>query len=325
MPEEVRALSSADVMRMYHRMWMIRKFEEAAGSLYTQGKVKGGIHASIGQEGVAVGVAFALEAGDFITSTHRGHGHHIAKGADLRRLMAEILGRETGCCKGRGGSMHVADFSIGSLGAYAVVGAGVPVAVGAALSLTLQKIQNVVAAFFGDGALGQGTVYESFNLASIWKLPVIFVCERNQYAVSTRTAHSVATTNLIPLAADFGMRGLRTDGKDVIATYAAAKEAADAARCGKGPLILECVTYRVAGHYFGEPQVYRTKEEVEEARRLCDPITYCGRTLREIYGLSAEELKTAEKDAEAEVEAAVAFALASPPPDPDSFAEYVYA
>jgi TPP-dependent pyruvate/acetoin dehydrogenase alpha subunit len=319
------ALSLGILKQMYRTMWIIRHFEETAGKLYRKGFVKGGIHASIGQEGVAVGVCTALRADDLITSTHRGHGHHIAKGADPRRLMAEVLGKDTGYCRGRGGSMHVAAFDIGSLGAYPIVASGVPVGIGAALSATMRGLDRLVVSFFGDGAMGQGTVHESLNLAALWRLPVIFLCENNRYAVSTCVDDSIAVKDRLALAAAYGVPGARVDGQDVRAVYQATVEAVEQARSGGGPSFIECQTYRFEGHYFGEPQVYRTREEVEEVRRSRDPIARLGAVLEAEHGLDSEELRALETEASKMVKEALEFAQQSPDPLPETYQEYVYA
>jgi len=318
-------LSLNALKQMYRTMWTIRRFEETAGNLYKKGLVKGGIHASIGQEGVAVGVCTALRPDDWITSTHRGHGHHIAKGADPKRLMAEILAKDMGYCRGRGGSMHVAAFDVGSLGASAIVAAGVPMGVGAALSATMQGMDRVVVSFFGDGALGQGTLYESLNLAAVWKLPVIFLFENNQFAVSTRIDQSVAVKDRQALADAYGLANACVDGQDVLAVYGAARKAVESARAGGGPGFIECQTYRFEGHYFGEPQVYRTREEVEEARRSRDPIARFRSVLEAEYGVNVEELQILETKAAKAVEEALGFAQQSPDPLPEAYKEYVYA
>jgi pyruvate dehydrogenase E1 component alpha subunit len=305
-------------------MWRIRRFEEAAGEYYRAGRLKGGIHASIGQEAVATGVCFALDPDDLITSTHRGHGHHIAKGADLNRLMAELLGRETGYNHGRGGSMHVAAFDIGSLGAFPVVASGVPVAVGAALSAKMQGLDRVVVAFFGDGAVGQGTLHESLNLAVVWALPVVFVCENNQFAVSMRQEQALAIRDKTTWAATYGAAAWSIDGQDVEAVYAAALQATRHARSGEGPAFIEAMTYRFEGHYFGEPQVYRTREEVNAERLYHDPVKLLHEKLL-AAGVDQAELDVLEQAAAGAVKEARAFAEASPDPDPNTFADYVYA
>ncbi len=322
-------LSLDTLKQMYRTMWTIRRFEEAAGKLYQKGLLKGGIHPSIGQEGVAVGVCTALRRDDWITSTHRGHGHHIAKGANLGRLMAEIMGKETGYCRGRGGSMHVAAFDAqglgGSLGAYPIVASGVPIGVGAALSAAMQGLDRVVVSFFGDGALGQGTLHESLNLAAVWKLPLIFLCENNLYAVSTPVSETIAVRDRTALAAAYGMPGLLVDGQDALAVYEATRAAVERARAGGGPSFVECQTYRFEGHYFGEPQVYRTREEVEEARRSRDPIVRLGAVLIEEHGVTEDELRALETEASQAVEASLEFAHKSPDPPPEEYREYVYA
>lgn len=312
---------------MYLTMWLIRHFEEKAGELFATGVLKkGGVHPSVGQEAVAVGVCSALRKDDWITSTHRGHGHHIAKGANLQRLMAELLGREDGYCKGRGGSMHVAAFEIGSLGAYAVVGEGVPIGSGAALSMRLQGSDQVVASFFGDGALGQGAVHEALNLASVWKLPIIFVCENNRIAVSTRTEETVAASRrLEALAKVHGMEGHSIDGQDVLLVYRTAQTAIERARRGEGPTLLDCWTYRFEGHYYGEPQVYRTREEIEDMRRSQDPIAKFESYLINQAIFFKKELKELQEMASDQVEDAAEYAQKSNEPDPETYRRFVYA
>jgi TPP-dependent pyruvate/acetoin dehydrogenase alpha subunit len=318
-------LSPDTLKQMYRTMWTIRRFEETAGKLYQKGVIKGGIHASIGQEGVAVGVCTALRPDDWITSTHRGHGHHIAKGADLGRLMAEIMGKDTGYCRGRGGSMHVAAFDVGSLGASAIVAAGVPMGVGAALSARMQGQDRVVVSFFGDGAMGQGTLHESLNLAAVWKLPILFLFENNQFAVSTRVDQSIAVKDRQALAGAYGLANACADGQDVLAVYEAVHTAVELARSGGGPSFVECQTYRFEGHYFGEPQVYRTREEVKEARRSRDPIARFGAILAAEQGIPEEELLALEAQASQAVEKARAFAQESPEPPVEAYKEFVYA
>ena len=314
-----------DLERMYLTMQVIRQFEEAVGKLYQKGLLKGGVHASIGQEAVAVGVCRALRPDDWITSTHRGHGHHIAKGADLDRMMAEIMGKATGYCRGRGGSMHMAAFEVGSLGAYPVVAAGVPVGVGAALSAVMQGLDRVTVSFFGEGALGQGTLHESLNLAALWRLPLIFLCENNQYAVSTPVSEAIAMRDRLALVAAYGISGALVDGQDVLAVYEATHAAVERARTGGGPSFIECQTYRFEGHYFGEPQAYRTREEVREARRSRDPITGLGTMLVQEHGVTEDELRALEAEASGAVEAALEYARECPEPPADDYREYTYA
>lgn len=310
---------------MLGKMYEIRFFEEAAGKLYRRGLLKGGVHACIGQEAVEVGISAQLQTDDFITSTHRGHGHHLAKGADPRRLMAELLGKETGYCKGRGGSMHVAAFEVGSLGAFPIVGAGVPSAVGAGFSIRHQGTDKVVVTYFGDGALGQGTVYEAMNLASIWKLPVIFACENNHFAVSSPVEDMIALKDAPAFAASLGFCGVRVNGQDILEVYRAAGEAVERARSGNGPTLLFLDTYRFEGHYFGEPEGYRNREEVQQARNEIDPIPLFRGRLLESGALTPEIAQEIEQAARLAVAEALAFAESSPEPDPEEYGKYVYA
>jgi pyruvate dehydrogenase E1 component alpha subunit len=320
------ALPERDLaLEILRKMYLIRFFEQAAGQLYQQGKVKGGVHPYIGQEAIATGVCAGLRPEDLITSTHRGHGHHIAKGADLGRLMAEILGKASGYCAGRGGSMHVAAFEVGSLGAFPILASGAPVAVGAALSARLHQRDLVVVAFFGEGALGQGTLHEAINMAAIWKLPVIFVCENNQYAVSTDCRDSLAIQEPVRLAEAYGIAGEDLDGQDLLAVMATSSRAITRARSGAGPYLLHARSVRFEGHYFGEPQSYRTREEVQIARQSRDPITLFQSRLSEGGGFLEAEFQAVAEDARAAVEAALAFAEQSPQPDPEEVARYVYA
>jgi TPP-dependent pyruvate/acetoin dehydrogenase alpha subunit len=310
---------------MYQCMWRIRHFESAAGNLYKQGLIKGGIHASIGQEAVSVGVAFAMQKGDWFASTHRGHAHHIAAGAGLNRMMAEIRAKETGYCKGRGGSMHIAAFDVGSLGAYPLVAGGIPIAVGAALKEKMTGTDRIAVTYFGDGALGQGTTFECLNLATVWKLPVIFVCENNQLAVATTYEDASAIHDFEQLGDTFGMPGSSVDGQSVLDVYAAAQKAITRARAGEGPTFLECRTHRFEGHYFGEPQLYRTREEVEKLRHTRDPIVLFEQHLLAEKLSDPEKLKQLAETASDEVQGALRFAEESPDPDPHTFEEYVYA
>jgi pyruvate dehydrogenase E1 component alpha subunit len=272
-----------------------------------------------------VGVCACLRPTDLITSNHRGHGHHIAKGADIQRLMAELLGKSNGYCAGRGGSMHVAAFEVGSLGAYPILASGVPIAVGAALSGSQLKRDYVVVSFFGEGALAQGTLHEAMNMAVIWKLPVIFVCENNQYAVSTHVSQAIAFDRISTLADAYSISGYEVDGQDIFAVMEAAGSAVDRARSGGGPSLLHARTYRFEGHYFGEPQVYRTKEEIQEARQTLDPIKRMCARLFECRLLTQPEADVIERSAQEAVGEALKFAQASPEPDPEEYTRYVYA
>jgi pyruvate dehydrogenase E1 component alpha subunit len=309
--------------QMLRKMLEIRFFEEKVFDLYGQNLVPGTIHLYAGEEAVAVGVCSALRKDDFITSTHRGHGHCIAKGADLKRTMAEILGKETGYCKGKGGSMHIADFSVGMLGATAVVGAGLPIAAGAGLSAKLRGTDQVVACFFGEGASNQGTFHESLNLASAWSLPVIFVCENNLYAMGTRQSRIMKIANIADRAVGYGMPGIIADGNDVLAVYATASKAVERARNGEGPTLIECKTYRHKGHSRVDPAKYRAKEEVEEWLAK-DPIRRLEDRAVQDHILTKDEIENIEREAMAKVEEAVKFAVESPYPAPEEALEDVY-
>jgi len=317
-------LSKEKFVEMYKRMLEIRFFEEKVFDLYAQNLVPGTIHLYLGEEAVAVGVCSLLKKDDYITSTHRGHGHCIAKGAELKRTMAEILGKKTGYCKGKGGSMHIADFKIGMLGATAVVGAGLPIAVGAGLSAKLRKTDQVVACFFGEGASNQGTFHESINMASIWKLPVIFVCENNLYAMGTRQSTVMAIENVADRAVAYGIPGVVVDGNDVLAVYEATQRAVERARKGEGPTLIECKTYRHKGHSRVDPAKYRPKEEVEEWLAK-DPIKRFKEKLLQTNTLTEPEIQQIEKEVSAEIEEAVKFAMESPYPAPEEALEDVYA
>jgi pyruvate dehydrogenase E1 component alpha subunit len=317
-------LSKEKFVEMYKRMLEIRFFEEKVFDLYAQNLVPGTIHLYLGEEAVAVGVCSVLRKDDYITSTHRGHGHCIAKGAELKQTMAEILGKKTGYCKGKGGSMHIADFKIGMLGATAVVGAGLPIAVGAGLSAKLRKTDQVVACFFGEGASNQGTFHESINMASIWKLPVIFVCENNLYAMGTRQSRVMAIENVADRAVAYGIPGVVVDGNDVLAVYEATQRAVERARKGEGPTLIECKTYRHKGHSRVDPAKYRPKEEVEEWLAK-DPIKRFKEKLLQTNTLTESEIQQIEKEVSDEIEEAVKFAMESPYPAPEEALEDVYA
>jgi TPP-dependent pyruvate/acetoin dehydrogenase alpha subunit len=311
---------------MFTRMVTIRQFEETAIDLFKRGMVKGAVHPYIGQEASAVGVCLSLRERDLIAGTHRSHGHNLARGADPKRVLAEIKGKETGYCKGRGGSMHVAAFEVGSLGALAIVGAGMPIAVGAALGFRMQGCDSVAVPFFGDGAANTGNFHESLNLAAIWDLPIVFVLENNRYAVSTSVDYATKVDDLSVRAVAYGIPGLRVDGNNVLEVYEAASEAVERARRGKGPTLLVTETYRIEGHYAGEPQVYREGSEVEQWRsRAKDPIVrfraYCVSKL----GIDEDELESIDAAVDLEMEEAVRFALESPEPDPATAMDYVYA
>jgi pyruvate dehydrogenase E1 component alpha subunit len=318
------ASGAAQTTAMLRTMLLIRAFEEKADELFALGRVHGTMHLSIGQEAVPVGVCAALRPDDYILSTHRGHGHCLAKGADVRRMMAEFLGKETGYCRGRGGSMHIADLGTGNLGANGIVGGGLPISTGVGLSIQLRKTNQVCVAFFGEGAAAEGAFHETLNLAAIWRLPVVYVCENNQYAMSMPARRALAVERVAQRAAAYAMPGRTVDGMDVLAVHAAADEAVARARAGDGPSLLECVTYRYKGHSKSDRQRYRPREEVEAWRRR-DPIAALRDRLLAEGALSEADAARLEATARAAVEEAVRFAETSPEPDPATLLDGVYA
>ncbi|MCS6825237.1 MAG: pyruvate dehydrogenase (acetyl-transferring) E1 component subunit alpha [Caldilinea sp.] len=315
-PERLRAL--------LHQMMLIRAFEEAAEQLYLQGLIHGTMHLSVGQEASAVGACAALRPTDYILSTHRGHGHCIAKGARVDLMMAEFFGKETGYCRGRGGSMHMADVDTGNLGANGIVAGGVPMAAGVGLSIRMQQQDRVVLVFFGDGATNEGAFHESLNLAAIWNLPVIYFCENNQYAMSMAIARASKVEKLSDRACAYGIPGVTVDGNDLLAVYCATKEAVERARSGGGPTLIEAQTYRWKGHSKSDKQRYRTKEEVK-AWQERDPIARLAQKMLEASLLTEADLQHLQARVDEEIAAAVAFAKASPEPDPATIFEGVYA
>lgn len=305
---------------LYRTIKLIRRFEERCIELVKAGEILGGIHPYTGQEAVAAGVCAALRPDDVITSTHRGHGHVLAKGADPAGMMAELAGRVTGLNKGRGGSMHAADVSLGILGANGIVGAGAPIATGAAWAAVRAESDRVAVSFFGDGAVSQGVVLESFNLASLWRLPVVFVCENNGYS-STVTVEDLVAGSITGRAEAFGIPAASVDGMDAEAVFAATRECTERARAGGGPAFLECRTYRFDVHHTWEHRSfvrYRTKEQVDEGRRR-DPVRIQGERIADTDRVRVDE------EVEAVLESAVRFALDSPKPDPADALKYLYA
>ncbi|NBK90502.1 thiamine pyrophosphate-dependent dehydrogenase E1 component subunit alpha [bacterium 1XD21-13] len=309
--------------RIYQNMNRIRCFEMKAVSLFESNKLRGSVHLYVGEEAVAATVCSHLSDEDYIASTHRGHGHCIAKGATLDGAMAELMGKATGYCKGRSGSMHIADLSKGNLGANAIVGGGIPIATGAALASKMQNNGRVSVSFFGDGASNEGTFHESLNLAAVWKLPIIFVCENNLYGISVPAWQSTSVKDISVRGAAYGIPGVTVDGNDVEAIDEAFHTAYERARSGEGPTLIECKTYRWLGHWTGDPQPYRTREEVEEWKQKCPIKRYRSKLLEE--GLfTAEELEQIEKSAQEEADRAAEFALSSPDPDPASLLDDVF-
>ncbi len=317
-------LSKEKKIAMYQDMLKIRLFEEKVFELYGQNIVPGTIHLYAGEEAVAVGVCTNLRKEDYIVSTHRGHGHCIAKGARLDKTMAEILGKKTGYCKGKGGSMHIADFSIGMLGATAVVGAGIPIATGAGLSIKLRGTDQVAACFFGDGASNQGTFHEGVNMAAIWKLPVLFICENNLYAMGTHQRRVMLVKHVMERAVAYGIPGVCVDGNNVLEVYEATLEACKRARNGDGPTLIECKTYRRKGHSRWDPATYRPKGEVDEWLNK-DPIQRMKKHLIVDGVFSESKLIEIEEEVMNSIEEAVKFALDSPFPQPEEALEDVYA
>jgi pyruvate dehydrogenase E1 component alpha subunit len=318
-----QALDKARLLRMYEQMQTIREFEERAGKEFAAGKVPGFVHLYAGEEAVAVGVCSNLTDDDFITSHHRGHGHCIAKGVDIREMVAELLGREAGACRGKGGSMHIADVHKGMLGANGIVGGGFPLATGAGLTAKTNGRGQVAVCFFGDGAANQGTFHESLNLAGIWQLPVIYVAENNGYAESTPVTYHMSCRDIAERAAGYHMPGVTVDGLDVLAVYEAAGEAIARARRGEGPSLIECKTYRYHGHFEGDTITYRTKEEVDSYRAR-DPIQRLRAFMLERGFATAPELEAIDRQVQEKIDDAWRFAEAAPYPAPEEALTDVY-
>jgi acetoin:2,6-dichlorophenolindophenol oxidoreductase subunit alpha len=316
-------MTQNELENAYRQMWVIRKFEETIRDLYQQGKIRGSFHPCVGQEAVAVGGCAALRRDDYMTCTYRGHGHAIAKGLNVRAAMAEMLGKATGCSKGKGGSMHFTDPSVGLLGANAIVAAGVPHAAGAALAAQMQKQDRIALAFFGEGAVNQGVFHESLNLAVVWNLPLVLVCENNLYSEMTPSHETTSVVETFKRAGAYRMNAVLVDGNDVEAMYDAVHEAATRAREGHGPTYIEAHTYRLWGHMMGDPEVYRTKEEVAQAHTR-EPITRLGNRLKSL-GADDETLKKLETEGDFIVSDALTFALKSPAPKPEEAFEDVFA
>lgn len=308
---------------MFKTMLLIRKFEERVASIYGKGIIPGIVHLYIGEEAVAAGVCANLRDSDMITSTHRGHGHVIAKGAQLDKMMAEIYGKATGYCNGKGGSMHICDPEIGVLGANGIVGGGIPIAVGAGHFIKYKGRDDVVVCFFGDGASNQGSFHESLNMASILNVPVVFVCENNKYGISMCQSRHMKIKDIAQRASAYGMPGEVVDGNDIFATYEAAKTAIDRARSGQGPSLLEMKTYRWHGHSEGDSCCYRTEEELDEWKEQC-PIKKAQAYLLKNDIMTREEIEDMENKIEKELDTAVAFSEESPFPEEKELLTNVY-
>jgi acetoin:2,6-dichlorophenolindophenol oxidoreductase subunit alpha len=325
------AVPAADVgaelaLRMYEQMQRIRSFEERVDQLYRGAKMPGLAHLYVGEEAVAVGVCEALRRDDYITSTHRGHGHCLAKGASVDRMFCELLGKEEGYCRGKGGSMHIADHENGNLGANAIVGGSTGIATGAAFSAKARGTDQVAVCFFGEGALGQGVLYEVMNMAALWKLPVVYVCENNSYNEYTHFSETTSG-DIGARAAAFGIPAEEVDGQDARAVYAATHRAVERARRGEGPGFLVCETYRYHGHHVGDVDraYYRSKDEEERWKSERDPLRLLGAWIVEQGFADEGELERIAHDAEAEVGAAAEHALEAPFPDPSEVDKHVYA
>jgi pyruvate dehydrogenase E1 component alpha subunit len=314
-----------DALRAYELMLTIRFFEEAVERLFLEGRIMGTAHTCIGQEAVAVGVAAALEPRDAMTTTHRGHGHFIARGADTGRAMAELFGRETGYSHGRGGSQMMMDPLIGFFGANGITGGSIPFAAGLALDAQFRGSGRVTVCFFGDGASNQGVFHETLNLAALWKLPVLYIVENNGYAMSTATARGLANTHIADRGVAYGIPGVRVDGNDFFAVRDAVAGLVGGIRSGGGPALLECVTYRLSGHSRGDPRVYRTREEESEARKN-DPLLRMETALKHGTPAAADAaLETCRQAAHARIETAIHFAETSPLPDPAALTDSLFA
>lgn len=316
-------ISKVNALELYKTMLKIRKFETTAKNHFAEGEIPGFVHLYIGEEAIATGVCANLNDDDYITSTHRGHGHIIAKGGDLKFMMAELFGKATGYGKGKGGSMHIADATKGILGANGIVGAGHNISVGAAFSAQYRGTKQVCVCFFGDASTNQGTFHESLNLASVWKLPVVFVCENNLYGISLSQARHQAIKDISLRATSYNMPGITVDGNDVFAVSEASKAAIESARAGEGPTLIECKTYRQRGHFEGDPGTYKPVSE-QKAWLEKDPIPRMEKYILENNIINEEELKSIQLDMDKKLEDAVKFANDSPYPSFESIGEDVY-
>jgi pyruvate dehydrogenase E1 component alpha subunit len=322
--EVIESLGPAMLKDMLQTMHNIRAFELRAEQLYALGRTHGTMHLSVGQEATAVGASFAMEEGDYLLNHHRGHGHCMAWGASIDRMMAEFLGKETGYCRGRGGSMHIADVDNNNLGANGIVAGGVPIAVGVGLSIKMRKTSQVCLVIFGDGAANEGAFHESLNMASIWNLPIVYLCENNQYAMSMPVARAFNIQQLSQRACSYGIPGVTVDGNDVLAVYLAVHEAGDRARRGQGPTLVEATTYRYKGHSRSDRQAYRTREEVKDWQDNRDPIMRLESLLQTAGIITEAEGRTMAEQATKTVDDAVTFSDNSPDPDVSTLLEGVY-
>lgn len=318
-------LSDEVLIGLYRTMCTIRHFEYTADRLYAAGKVHGTMHLSAGQEAVAAGTSLAVHPDDYLINHHRGHGHFIAKGADINLMMAEFLGKDTGYNRGRGGSMHIADFQSNNLGANGIVGGGIPQAVGVGLALQMQKRNEICICIFGDGASNEGVFHEAMNMASLWKLPILYICENNKYGMSMDVERVVAKLPIAQRAEAYGIPWACVDGNDVVEVYEAMKNAAEHVRSGKGPYFVETLTYRYFGHSKSDRNLYRTKEEIEDWKQNRDPIMCFTKQLLQSEIMDEAQAQEMDGQAEQVILKAVEFAEASPEPDISSLMEFVYA
>ena len=325
--DHVRRLGLSDetLIDLYRKMCMVRQFEYMADKLYAAGKVHGTMHLSAGQEAVAVGTSLAARPDDYLINHHRGHGHFIAKGADLNLMMAEFLGKDTGYNHGRGGSMHIADFTSNNLGANGIVGGGIPQAVGVGLALQMQRRNEICICIFGDGAANEGVFHEAMNMVALWKLPVLYICENNKYGMSMDVERATARLPIAQRAEAYGIPWACVDGNDVIEVYDAMKTAVDHVRSGQGPYFVETITYRYFGHSKSDRNLYRSREEIEDWKQNRDPIRRFKMSLQHAEVFGEAQAEQIEAEAEQVILKAVEFAEASPEPNPSSLMEYVYA
>jgi pyruvate dehydrogenase E1 component alpha subunit len=320
----LKELPAEKLAWMLQRMCEIRYFEEKAEDLYIRGLVHGTMHLSIGMEAGSVGSIATLRPDDLIIHHHRGHGHTIAKGADLTLMMAEFLGKETGYCRGRGGSMHIADIPGGNLGATGVVGGGIPTAVGIALALQMRRSESILLSYFGDGATNEGEFHESLNMASTWKLPVVFICDNNQYGMSMHMSKVMNIQKISERAASYGIPGVTVDGNNVLDVYEAVLEAGARARAGQGPSLVDCLTYRWRGHSKSDRNLYRTSEEIDQWKHKC-PIKRFKNILVDGAVMTREEVEALDQAAKTAIDRAAEEAQTFPEPSPDNMEEEVYA
>ncbi len=318
-------LTQEQLVDMYRTMIKIRLFEEMADKQYALGKVHGTMHLSAGQEAVAVGSGFAINKGDYLLNHHRGHGHFISSGADVNKMMAEFLGKDTGYCHGRGGSMHIADVTANNLGANGIVGGGLQLAVGVGLAVQMKKTDQIVLTIFGDGAANEGIFHESLNMAAIWDLPILYLCENNKYGMSADVTRVSAKTPFKDRAAAYGIPGYYIDGNDVLAVYEFIHNAAENARSGKGPVFVEAQTYRYFGHSKSDRNLYRTKEEIDHWKTIEDPIIRFEKLLRTANLIDDQSINSIKEEMSKEIDESVTFAENSPEPDVKDVTEWVYA